>query len=135
MGKDNFTDKWMNCSPQSVYDLPAVCPICKADLKPRECQVGVFPYLHADVGLQCWLHPEHRFWFCFPYNTNVVDGYTIFDSSEQKRYVTDKCCPFHPTQKLSPIRLYGDLVFKDGTKKIQLRCPICNYSERRLFTK
>jgi hypothetical protein len=130
---EDKTDLWLKAPQSAKYSLPDTCPTCQKPLKAKCVYVGIFPYIHADATLVCI--NDHEFNFCLPFNAVMVEGYTVFDSTESKRYYTDKCCPFHSTQKLTPVRLYGDLVFKDGKRKIQLRCPICNYSERRLFTK
>ena len=132
---NNKTDMWLK-SPQSTkYTLPQTCPTCNAVLQTDYVYIGVFPYIHTGVNMKCHSNPEHEFTFCFPYNQLMPAGYTIFDSAENTRYKTEKTCPFHPEIKLVPTRLYGDLVFNEGTKKMQLRCPTCNYSVRVTFKK
>ena len=128
----NTTELWDKAPPTIKYNLPETCPICGDKLRPSKVYVGIFPYIYADFTLVCWGNCEHEFNFCFPYNPVMVEGYTIFDDTESKRYYTNRICPWHKT-KLKPIRLYGNLVFNDGTKKVQLRCPICYYSERLSF--
>jgi hypothetical protein len=94
--------------------------------------MGIFPYIYVDFTLICW-ECAAEFNFCFPYSPAMAEGYTIFDTSQGKRFCTSRRCPFHG-KKLKPIRYYGDLTFKDDTRKIQLRCPVCFYSERQTFT-
>lgn len=122
-------------SPQSTkYTLPKICPKCGASLEASYVYVGVFPYLHTGVNMKCTLN-NHEFTFCFPYNKALSAGYTIFDSKDNTRFSTERVCPFHTDTKLTPVRLYGDLIFNEGTKKMQLRCPVCHYSERVTFKK
>lgn len=136
--KDNKTDLWSKTPSSTKYTLPEYCPICSvkglgATLKMAYVYVGVFPYIHAGVNLKCSENSEHEFTFCFPFSDAMASGYTVFDSTETgKRYYTDKPCPFHG-EKLKPIRLLGDLVYSDGTRKMQLACPICHYSVRVVF--
>lgn len=132
--KDNKTEFWTKNTASTKYQLPRVCPHCTKNgllsgLTATYVYVGVFPYIHAGIQLVCTLNSEHKFAFCFPYNKAMNVGYTVFDSVEAKAPVTEQVCPFHGV-KLEATRLYGDVVFNDGTKKLQLRCPICFYNER-----
>jgi hypothetical protein len=132
---ENKTEAWLKSPPSTRYTLPETCPHCKSLLQTEYVYVGVFPYIHTGVHLKCIVHSEHEFTFCFPYTRLNPAGYTVFDSEAIHFYKTDKACPFHPDTKLKPIRLYGDLVFNDGTRKIQLGCPVCCYSQRVTFNK
>ena len=137
--KDNKTGSWQKNAASTKYDLPQVCPHCSkigllSGLTATYVYVGVFPYIHGDITLVCVTNPKHKFNFCFPYNKHMTFGYTVFDSLKYEKPVTDQVCPFHGV-KLDPIRLYGDLTFCDGTKKLQLRCPVCFYSERAVLTR
>lgn len=126
------TDLWEQIPLSTKYTLPDVCPICQQHLKVDSLYVGVFPYIHTGVTLKC---QSHEFTFCFPYNKAMNMGYTVFDSKEAKRYSTNEhLCPFHGV-KLVALRFLGDLVYRDGTKKLQLKCPICNFSKRVIFQK
>jgi len=132
--KANKTESWEKNTQSAKYDLPQVCPYCSkhgilSGLSATYVYVGVFPYIHGDITLVCVTEPKHKFNFCFPYNKHMTFGYTVFDSKEFGKPDTEQVCPFHNI-KLDPIRLYGDLTFNDETKKLQLRCPICFYSER-----
>lgn len=127
----NKTELWLKSPPSTKYTLPKVCPTCHAYLQTDYVYVGIFPYIHTGVNMKC--PSGHEFTFCFPYNAAMPSGYTVFDSKESPRYSTSKVCPFHIDTKLVPVRLYGDLVFNEGTKKMQLRCPVCNYSVRVTF--
>lgn len=129
--KDNTTELWSKAPAPIKYSLPEACPLCGGKLKSAKVYVGIFPYIYTDFTLVCWVCAS-EFNFCFPYNPAMAEGYSIFDTTESKRYSTERVCPFH-NQTLKPIRLYGDLVFKDGTRKLQLRCPLCFYSERVTF--
>ena len=129
----NVTEAWSRAPTPIVYSLPELCPECGSKLKAAKVYVGIHPYIYADFTLMCW-DKGHEYNFCFPYNPMMAAGYTVFDSTETKRYYTTKTCPFHKDTQLKPVRLYGDLVFSDGTRKIQLRCTKCYYSERRTFT-
>ena len=131
---EDKTELWLKASPSNRYNLPDTCPFCGEKLKATNVYVGIFPYIHTDFTLVCWGNAEHKFNFCFPYNKVMVAGYTVYDDADYTRYVTDYVCPFHGV-KLQPIRLYGNIVFNDGTKKMQLRCPVCNYSERKTLKK
>jgi hypothetical protein len=134
MTGENETEMWQKSPKPIRYNLPETCPFCGDKLKAKDVYVGIFPYIYTDFTLVCWANPEHKFNFCFPYNRAMAEGYTVFDDTEFKRYSTERKCPFHG-ERLKPIRVYGNLTFKDGTKKVQLRCPICNYSERVSFKK
>jgi hypothetical protein len=128
---------WLEASASAKYNLPDHCPICleqgkHCTLKTTHVYVGVFPYIHADFTMQCRTVPAHKYNFCFPFNKAMVEGFTSYDTEAFKRYRTERVCPFHNTT-LVPVRLYGDLVFTDGTRKMQLRCPTCFYSERVVF--
>ena len=130
--KDNKTELWEKNSASTRYNMPEQCPTCHeqdkySSLKTTYLYVGIFPYIHADITMIC--PAGHKFNFCMPYNKAMTAGYTVFDSTLFEKPLTDKKCPFHQV-KLEAIRLYGDLVFADGTKKLQIRCPICYYSER-----
>ena len=127
--KDNKTGSWEKNNASTKYDLPTFCPKCEGKLYATYIYVGIFPYIHSDITLVCTHDLDHKFNFCFPYNKQMTFGYTVFDTIEVKKPVTDQVCPFHGV-KLDAIRLYGDLTFNDGTKKLQLRCPVCFYSER-----
>jgi hypothetical protein len=131
---DNKTELWLKNNHDTRYTLPEVCPLCGKEglvsgLKASKVYMGIFPYIHVDFTLTCWTEPSHRFNFCFPYNRAMTSGYTVFDSKETGKPDINRLCPWHNV-KLEPIRLYGDLVFKDKSRKIQLRCPVCYYSER-----
>jgi hypothetical protein len=128
----NKTEFWEKNSASTKYDLPQTCPFCDKTLHATYVYVGVFPYIHGDITLRC--DSKHVFNFCFPFNKLMTMGFTSFDSKDTVKPVTDQTCPFHGI-KLEPIRLYGDLTFNDGTKKLQLRCPVCFYSERATLTK
>jgi rRNA maturation protein Nop10 len=131
--EDNKTDGWTKNSNSTRYNLPTNCPKCGDNLKLRHIYVGIFPYIHSDVTFTCCSNENHKFAFCLPYNKNMTFGYLILDTTEAKRYYTTKrLCPFDG-ETLQPYRLWGDLVFNDGTKKLQLRCPECFYSERVTF--
>ena len=132
MLEDNKTELWRRAAASAKYNLPKYCPKCKGALYAKDVYVGIFPYIHADFTLVCQVDEAHKYNFCFPYNKVMVEGYTVYDSAEFKLYRTEKTCPFHNVQ-LKPVRLYGDLVFTDGTRKMQLRCPVCFYSERVVF--
>lgn len=127
----NKTELWLNSPASPRYSLPSICPKCNSQLKPIYTYLGIFPYIHAGTHLECV--NGHEYTFCFPYNRAMCEGYTLFDSKDNTRGYTNRCCPFHVDTKLVPVRLYGDLVFKDGTRKMQLRCPVCFYSERVTF--
>lgn len=132
----NKTEVWRQAPPSAhYYDFPTICPYCNKALIATDVYVGIFPYLHCDLTLQCIGDLEHKFNFCMPYHAAMVEGYTTLDTKEPRLFTTEHECPFHKGTKLKPIRFYGDIVFKDGTRKIQLRCPTCYYSERRIFTK
>ncbi len=131
----NKTELWLKSLPSIKYFLPETCPRCKSILQAKHVYVGVFPYIHTGVYLQCIANAEHVFTFCFPYNEAMPAGYTVFDTKEVKGYSTERVCPFHPEVRLEPVRFYGDLVFNDGTRKLQLRCRRCNFSERVTFKK
>jgi hypothetical protein len=131
---DNETDLWKKNSASTKYNLPEHCPLCiekgvVSNLKAADVYVGIFPYIHSDFTLVCCADPTHKFNFCFPYNRNMTFGYTTFDETETIKPIVDRKCPWH-NEKLEPVRLYGNQVFKDGTRKVQLRCPTCFYSER-----
>ena len=134
MQEDNKTELWREAAASAKYNLPMHCPACDGVLYAKDVYVGIFPYIHADFTLVCRENPAHKFNFCFPYNKVMVEGYTVFDTVEIKPYRTERTCPFHGVE-LKPVRLYGDLVFTDGTRKMQLRCPVCFYSERVVFKK
>jgi hypothetical protein len=131
----NKTDLWLKSPASPRHPLPETCPTCKSLLQAKYVYVGIFPYIHTGINLRCIVHPEHEFTFCFAYNPAMTAGYTFFDTTGTHFYKTDKTCPFHPDTHLEPFRLYGNLVFKDGTQKMQLRCPICSYSLRVTFKK
>lgn len=128
----NKTALWLNSPASPRYQLPHICPSCKQQLTTRYAYVGVFPYIHAGINLYCQ-NCDLQFTFCFPYNKAMIEGYQIFDSTDNTRGYTERCCPFHRTTKLKPLRLYGDRVFTDGTRKMQLICPVCFFSERVTF--
>jgi hypothetical protein len=132
---NNKTELWSQAPASAKYTLPEYCPKCGGRLKAGVVYVGIFPYIHADFTLTCVSNVEHKYNFCMPFNKVMTEGYQIYDSSEQRRFYTEnRRCPFHGTP-LTPYRYYGDLVFNDGTCKIQLRCPTCFYSERVVFKK
>jgi hypothetical protein len=128
----NETEAWQKNSVDARYNLPEACPFCGSSLKATYVYVGVFPYIHTDFTLVCSKNLLHKFNFCFPYNKAQTMGYTIFDSKEQGRHETSYKCPFHQVT-LEVTRFYGDQTFKDGTRKLQLRCPVCFYSERKIL--
>jgi hypothetical protein len=130
--KDNKTDLWQQASPSTKYNLPPTCPHCGGHLHIKDLYVGIFPYIHADFTLVCVDNAEHKFNFCFPYNKVMVEGFQILDTNDHLRFRTERKCPWH-LETLLPYRYYGNLVFKDDTRKMQLRCPICFYSERVVF--
>lgn len=131
----NKTELWLKNSPSIRHRLPKYCPTCGDVLTANYAYIGVFPYLHAGINLRCKASSTHEFTFCLPFDKAAAEGYTVFDSADSKRYSTERVCPFHAETKLQPVRLYGDLVFNDGTRKLQLRCPVCNFSERVTFQK
>ena len=129
---DNQTESWLKNSASTKYNLPDFCPICRekgisSGLKATDVYVGIFPYIHSDFTLIC--QAGHKFNFCFPFNQDMTFGYTVYDETEVPKPIVDRKCPWHG-EKLEPVRVYGNLVFKDGTRKAQLRCPVCFYSER-----
>jgi hypothetical protein len=133
----NETETWSKNSADTRYNLPDYCPLCNqkgilSNLKCTYVYVGIFPYIHTDFTLNCVVNPMHKFNFCFPYNRNQTMGYQILDSKESGRPTVTYDCPFHKV-KLEATRFYGDFVFKDGTRKLQLRCPVCFYSERKIL--
>jgi hypothetical protein len=137
MTDDNQTESWKKNSASARYNLPEFCPICAekgvaSGLKATDVYVGIFPYIHSDFTLVCHTDPTHKFNFCFPFNKNMTFGYTVFDETETAKPTVDRKCPFHG-EKLEVVRFYGNLVFKDGTRKVQLRCPVCFYSERAVL--
>jgi hypothetical protein len=123
---------WQSSPASAKYGLPEFCPTCKARLKVNYLYIGIFPYIHTGINMHCVNDEKHKFTFCFPYNPAMAAGYTIFDSKDNTRYYTERVCPFDGA-KLVPVRLYGDLVFTDGSRKMQLRCPQCCFSERVIF--
>ena len=129
MTDDDKTELWKQAPASRKYNLPEYCPYCEARLKATYVYVGIFPYIHADFTLQCVDEESHKFNFCMPFNKVMTAGYTIYDSKLYKRFLSFERCPFHDVP-LEPIRLYGDVVFNDGKRKVQLRCPRCYYSER-----
>ena len=131
MDSKHKTSRWGDAAHSTRYALPETCPSCGSQLKPVYAYVGVFPYVHTGVNLKC-CEEEREFTFCFPFNPVAADAYTIFDSTVSTRYVTERTCPFHGVP-LHPFRFLGDLVYTDGTRKMQLRCPICSFSERVVF--
>lgn len=134
MTDEDKTELWLQAPASRKYNLPHQCPTCKklngvfVPLRATYVYVGVFPYIHTDFTLECGM--GHKFNFCMPYNKVMTAGYTVFDTKTSKKpSVEGKVCPFHEVP-LEPIRLYGDLTFNDGKQKLQIRCPICYYSER-----
>ena len=130
----NKTPQFLSAPPSKKYQVPQKCPYDNSPLQVQYVYVGVFPYIHTGVNFKC-TENDHEFTFCFPYNFTLAMGYTIFDSQSNTRFSTEIVCPFHTKQHLIPVRLYGDLIFTDGTKKLQLRCPVCHFSERVTFQK
>jgi len=59
-------------------------------------------------------------------------GYTVYNSEHLEKPIVKRFCPFH-SEKLEVTRLYGDETFNDGKRKLQLRCPVCFYSERYML--
>jgi hypothetical protein len=129
----NETEAWSQNNASTRYNLPETCPFCQSPLKATYTYVGIYPYIHADFTLECHLNPHlHKFNFCFPFNKAQTMGYTVYDSHDQPKPKIERICPFHH-EHLEVVRYYGDAVFKDGTRKLQLRCPICFYSERYIL--
>lgn len=127
----NKTQLWLDSPISPRYPLPHICPKCSSQLTAGYTYLGVFPYIHAGTHLTCV--NGHEYTFCFPYNRAMIEGYQIFDSTSNLRGYTNHTCPFHPETNLKLLRLYGDKVFTDGTRKLQLICPVCFYSERVTF--
>ena len=128
MTDSDKTDLWELNSHDSKYDLPHVCPVCKDYLQATYVYVGTYPYIHGDVTLECTCC-KTKYNFCFPLNKHMTFGYTVYDSSLTRKPNPNKQCPFGHGL-LEPVRLYGDLVFVESTKRLQLRCSTCFYSER-----
>jgi hypothetical protein len=126
----NKTDSWELNSHDTKYDLPKFCPEigCTGYLQSTYVYIGTYPYIHADITLVC-SECKHKFNFCFPLNRKMTFGYTIYDSSLIRKPEPKIFCPFGHGL-LEPVRMYGDEVFSDGTKKLQIRCPVCFFSQR-----
>lgn len=132
MSKPQQTEYWKIQPQAHVFKLmPLSCPICQYPLSVRLITLGIFPYLYVDVGQYCencksWYH------FCLPYEDVMPSGLTIYDkdpdSLHEKLLNTIEFvkCPFgHGYMRLS--RIYGNLVYQDGTIRVQLRCDTCHY--------
>jgi len=140
MSKDNKTDQWKTAPPSTLYELPTVCPKCEGILTVTSMHMGTFPYQYVDLNVNCTYCFE-TYNFCYPQNPIMATGITIYDKTLTLETIENRAyqaiyeenisfCPFHKTYELEMQRFYGDLVFNDGTMKLQIKCPKCNYYKR-----
>ena len=138
MSKDNKTDQWKTAPPSTLYQLPIRCPECYADLITIKMHLGTFPYQYADLQLEC-VNCREIYNFCYPQHPIMAEGQHIFDTQDTWYWIEeqiddkdkdlDMYCPFHHN-RLEIQRYYGNLTYKDDTRKVQLKCPKCNYYKR-----
>ena len=128
--KNNKTEIWENMPPATRYDLPYNCPKCRYNrLTAIMIDIGTFPYIYADITFICESCKE-KYNFCFPQHPIHSLGKHNYDSLGILIYQTEKPeCPFHKT-KMEITRYLGNLVYSDGTQKIQYKCPTCYYWKR-----
>ena len=131
--KDNKTETWKNAPPSTLYQLPHTCPKCGDDLVTVNMHLGTFPYQYADLEVICYgCHQKYN--FCYPQHPIMGEGIHIYDeyydTTEIEFHIKERPeCPFHNLE-MEIQRFYGNLTYNDGTKKVQLKCPKCNYYQR-----
>jgi len=130
MSKPKQTQKWLNQPEATLYDLPRKCPKCQDYLSPYSITLGTFPYNYADLTLKCPYCLE-IYHLCIPQSDTFGNGLSIYDSNIniiKKHQIQPKhmTCPFHNLPMLLT-KVFGDMVYSDGTVRVQYRCQKCHY--------
>ena len=127
--KDNKTDLWNSAPQVTEYNLPTRCPKCYETLELLNIKLGIFPYQFTDCHFHC-THCNETYNFCFPYHPIMTAGIHTYNNNQIViTEMEEHKCPFHNTT-MTPLRIYGDLVYKDTTTKIHLKCPRCYYYKK-----
>lgn len=136
MKKYNKTEIWKNSPPSTTYELPQNCPTCGEFLVTVKMDIGTFPYIYTDITTVCPVCLT-TYNFCYPQHPAMATGQHIYDTEDTWYWIEVQIedeniklfCPFHDVL-LEIQRYYGNLTYSDGTQKVQMKCPKCNYYRR-----
>lgn len=118
--------------------LSEKCPQCGSALTPKIALLTDWPYIHCDVQLDC-SSCEFKALYGIPLDPLAGVSLQIYDSNPAEVFERIRIakldgsgslpvCPFHKTE-MKMTKVFGNKVFKDGTVRIQFKCPKCFVTE------
>lgn len=115
------------------------CPKCGDSLELRGVHVEDFPYIHADLRLQCPTCSEVQL-FGIPHRKDTGLALHVLDSNPveavayQARLKPPRVCPWgHGEMYMT--KIFGDWVFKLDKVEYQWKCHICFVTRHELHNR
>lgn len=102
---------------------------CGGSLVAKHIIMSGYPYIHADVRLECELC-DVSLLYGVPLDRLAGLTFQFFDSKPLLRDLTEiqnipfPTCPIH-NKKMRLTKVFGDLASPEGYYRIQYKCPIC----------
>jgi len=105
------------------------CAKCDDDLVLRGIHVEDYPYLHADVRLECLTCGE-IYLFGIPKRKDIGLALHVMDTNPKdvvayQMSLSPRRCPYRGHGEMLPTKIFGDWVFNVEKVEYQWKCPVC----------